>query len=88
MKQLSKSSLLASTTAQASLNVPPGTAPFSPVDGDIWVEGDVLKLQATSTRAVATLDKVIASTTNGDWKRIVSMEYNPITGATRIVYEE
>lgn len=33
---LKKIGLIASTTAEASLNVPHGTAPISPVDGDVW----------------------------------------------------
>lgn len=35
----------ASTTTQASLNVPSGTAPTSPVNGDIWSDGSDIKVR-------------------------------------------
>lgn len=35
----------ASTTARASINIASGTAPTSPVDGDIWYEGTDLKIR-------------------------------------------
>jgi hypothetical protein len=35
----------ASTTAKASLRIPSGTAPTSPVDGDIWFDGTNLKMR-------------------------------------------
>jgi len=35
----------AATTAKASLRIPSGTAPTSPVNGDIWFDGTLLKMQ-------------------------------------------
>lgn len=35
----------ASTTTRATLNIPSGTAPTSPVDGDIWSDGSDLKVR-------------------------------------------
>lgn len=47
-------SLPASTTAKAPLNIPPGTAPTSPVSGDIWMEGTALKFRSGSTTYTVT----------------------------------
>lgn len=35
----------ASTTSRATLNIPSGTAPSSPVDGDVWSDGSDLKVR-------------------------------------------
>jgi hypothetical protein len=44
----------ASTTAAASFNVPSGSAPSSPVEGDIWYDGTEVKFRASgSTRDIA-----------------------------------
>jgi len=46
----------ASTTGGASLNLPSGTAPTSPVNGDVWFDGGAVKIQisgATKTFTVA-----------------------------------
>lgn len=40
-----KTKLAASTTSKASLNVPSGTAPTSPENGDIWFDGTNLKIR-------------------------------------------
>lgn len=40
-----KTMLAASTTSKASLNVPSGTAPSSPTDGDIWFDGTNFKVR-------------------------------------------
>jgi hypothetical protein len=45
----------ASTTAAATLNIPSGTAPTSPVDGDIWSDGSNLKVRLGGV--TYTLDK-------------------------------
>jgi hypothetical protein len=37
--------LAPSVTARASLRIPSGTAPTSPVDGDIWFDGTLLKMR-------------------------------------------
>jgi len=37
--------LAPSVTARASLRIPSGTAPTSPVNGDIWFDGTLLKMQ-------------------------------------------
>ena len=39
-----KASLAASTTSAATLNIPSGTAPTTPNDGDIWSDGSDLKI--------------------------------------------
>lgn len=45
----------ASTTAAATLNIPSGTAPTSPADGDIWSDGSNLKVRLGGV--TYTLDK-------------------------------
>jgi hypothetical protein len=45
----------ASTTSAASLNIPSGTAPTSPNDGDIWYDGTNLKIRVGSTTKTFTL---------------------------------
>jgi len=49
-------SLGAATTAKASLNIPSGTAPTSPVNGDIWSDGSDIKVRLGGT--TYTLTKV------------------------------
>ena len=39
----------ASTTTRASMNIPAGTAPTTPVTGDLWVNGGNLYFRGTST---------------------------------------
>lgn len=39
----------AATTSSASINIAAGTAPSAPADGDLWVEGSVLKLRLGGT---------------------------------------
>lgn len=46
--------LPASTTARAPLNIPAGTAPTSPVNGDMWVEGTDLKFRIGGTTYTLT----------------------------------
>ena len=46
--------LPASSTARASLCIPAGTAPTSPVAGDVWVAGTVIKFyNGTTTQEIA-----------------------------------
>lgn len=47
-------SIAASTTARASLNIPAGTAPSSPNNGDFWVEGSDLKFRIGGTTYTIT----------------------------------
>ncbi|HET9164695.1 MAG TPA: hypothetical protein VFP11_01770, partial [Candidatus Angelobacter sp.] len=51
-----KQTLAASTTASASLNVPAGSAPSSPVAGDVWNTGAVLQYRdnASATRSLVS----------------------------------
>jgi hypothetical protein len=44
----------ASTTAMASLNIPSGTAPTSPTNGDIWSDGSDLKVRLGGTTYTLT----------------------------------
>ncbi len=37
--------MAASSTASASIRIPSGTAPTSPVNGDIWFDGTDLKIR-------------------------------------------
>ena len=41
--------IAASTTARASLNIPSGTAPTSPTNGDIWSDGSDLFIRLGGT---------------------------------------
>jgi len=45
----------AATTAKASLRIPSGTAPTSPVDGDIWYDGTNLKMRVGAVTKTFTL---------------------------------
>ena len=45
----------AATTAKASLRIPSGTAPTSPVNGDIWFDGTLLKMQIGGVTKTFTL---------------------------------
>jgi hypothetical protein len=45
----------AATTAKASLRIPSGTAPTSPVNGDIWFDGTDLKMQIGGLTKTFTL---------------------------------
>ena len=45
----------ASTTAKASLRIPSGTAPTSPVNGDIWFDGSNIKMQIGGVTKTFTL---------------------------------
>jgi hypothetical protein len=47
--------LRASTTSISSLNIPSGTAPSSPVDGDIWFDGTDIKMRIGGTTKTFTL---------------------------------
>ena len=49
-----KTNAAASTTAGASLNIPSGTAPTSPVDGDLWFDGTNLKLRVSGATYTIT----------------------------------
>ncbi|MDG2532083.1 hypothetical protein P6144_00335 [Sphingomonas sp. HITSZ_GF] len=69
-----KTNLAASTSSGASLNVPTGTAPSSPVEGDIWRDSTGLYLRKSgATRSILTNDAATmagrfvtsASTTGG-----------------------
>jgi hypothetical protein len=44
-----------STTTSASLNIPSGTAPTSPVDGDIWFDGTALKIRIGGVTKTVTV---------------------------------
>ncbi|MDQ5930940.1 MAG: Pectate lyase 3 protein, partial [Patescibacteria group bacterium] len=39
----------------SSLNIPSGTAPSSPVDGDIWFDGTDIKMRIGGTTKTFTL---------------------------------
>jgi len=45
----------AATTAKASLRIPSGTAPTSPVNGDIWFDGTNIKMQIGGVTKTFTL---------------------------------
>ena len=47
--------LAPSVTARASLRIPSGTAPTSPVDGDIWFDGTLLKMRIGGVTKTFTL---------------------------------
>lgn len=51
--QTGKANLAASTTTGSSLNIPSGTAPTSPVSGDLWYDGtNALFRNSSSTQAL------------------------------------
>ena len=45
----------AATTAKASLRIPSGTAPTSPVNGDIWFDGTDIKMRIGGVTKTFTL---------------------------------
>jgi hypothetical protein len=47
--------LAAATATNSSINIPVGTAPTSPVDGDIWYDGTNLKMRVGGTTKTFTL---------------------------------
>ncbi len=56
-----KWTIAASQTTDASLNIPSGTAPTSPVAGDVWFDGTDFKVRQSST--TFSVEKVVASGT-------------------------
>ena len=46
---------IASTTTTAGINLPSGTAPTSPVDGDIWYDGTNLKVRLAGATKTVTV---------------------------------
>ena len=69
--------LTASTTSAAALNMPSGVAPTTPQAGDIWNESGVLKYKYGSTKTIATTD----STMTGAWAGTV---ISPAYGGTGV----
>lgn len=49
-----KQTFLASTSGSAGINVPTGSDPTSPAQGDIWLNSDTLKYRGTSTHSLIT----------------------------------
>lgn len=45
----------AGTTAKAPLNLAPGVAPTSPIDGDIWYDGTNIKIRVGATTKTFTI---------------------------------
>lgn len=50
-----KMTIAAATTSYASLNIPSGTAPTSPANGDIWQDGTDIKIRIGGTTKTFTL---------------------------------
>ena len=50
-----KANFKASATSAAPINIPAGTAPTSPVDGDVWYDGTNLKFRVSGTTKTVTL---------------------------------
>lgn len=50
-----KLTVAAAATGYASINIPSGTAPTSPVDGDLWYDGTNLKFRVGSTTKTVTI---------------------------------
>jgi len=50
-----KASLVAATTAKASLNIPSGSAPTTPNNGDIWFDGTDLKIRISGATKTFTV---------------------------------
>lgn len=54
-----KKTFLAASSASASLNIPPGAAPTTPVDGDIWATTTALNVRMSgATRSVSFADQL------------------------------
>lgn len=63
-----KSSLAGSTSSYASLNLPPGTAPTSPANGDVWTTsaGMFVRVAGTTVGPLATVYSSTSAPTGGD----------------------
>ena len=48
---------------------------------------EVFNISMDGAMASQDISEKISSIANGDWKRIVSMEYNSVTGQLKINYE-
>lgn len=49
-----KQTFLASSSGSAGINIPTGSDPTSPAQGDIWLNSDTLKYRGTSTHSLVT----------------------------------
>lgn len=78
---LKKIGLIASTTAEASLNVPHGTAPSSPVDGDVWTTSAGLYARVNGT----TVGPLGVGGSGGDVENVVSSDDSVAANKSRIV---
>ena len=74
-----KPTLPASSTTEASLNVPPGSAPTSPVIGDIWQETNRLKYR---TSVPSTVTVVGEDTTQTLTNKTISLGSNTLTATS------
>jgi hypothetical protein len=51
------------------------------------ITDEVFQISVDGAMANTDISNKISSLPSGDWKKITSMEYNPITGNVRINYE-
>lgn len=75
----------ASTTGTAGFNLPSGTAPTSPVVGDLWNAGEYLQARVGTsalTRTIAATDMVVGGVALTGAKAIRTVSSNLATGTT------
>jgi len=54
---------------------------------NIEINEDVFQISIDGAMASQDISEKISSISSGDWKKIVSMEYNNVTGQLRINYD-
>jgi len=54
---------------------------------NIEINEDIFQISIDGAMASQDISEKISSLPSGDWKKIISMEYNSITGQLRINYE-
>jgi hypothetical protein len=54
---------------------------------NIEINEDIIQISIDGAMASQDISEKISSIANGDWKKIVSMEYNNVTGQLRINYD-
>jgi len=53
----------------------------------IEINDEIFHISIDGAMGKTDISNKIGSVPNGDWKQITSMEYNPITGQLRILFE-
>ena len=55
---------------------------------DIRISDEIFKISVDGAMQATDVSTKISSVANGNWKKIISMQYNNVTGEIQVVYEE